>query len=72
MTFRCYGKSMGQKFLIPQTITVDLGTETKYQIDKILWIKRLKEKKPLICYWISSKLLVKMGVVCREEKKLVY
>lgn len=36
---------MGQKFLIPQTITVDLGTDTKYQIDKILWIKRLKEKK---------------------------
>ena len=36
MTFQCYGKSMRQKFLmLPQTITVDLSTKTKYHIDNM-------------------------------------
>lgn len=44
MKFQYYGKSMGQKFLmLSQTITVDLGTKTKYQIDSM--DKEIKEKK---------------------------
>lgn len=36
VTFQCYGKSMRQKFLmLPQTITVDLSTKTKYHVDNM-------------------------------------
>lgn len=53
MTFQCYGKSMGQKFLVlPQTITVDLGTKTKYQIDNM--DKEVKENSSVIGYLLSG------------------
>lgn len=36
VTFQYYGKSMWQKFLmLPQTITVDLSTKTKYHMDNM-------------------------------------
>lgn len=36
MAFQCYGKSMGQKFLmLPQTITVDLSTKTNHHTDNM-------------------------------------
>lgn len=36
VTFQCHGESMKQKFLmVPQTITVDLSTKTKYHVDNM-------------------------------------
>lgn len=57
---------MGQKFLmLPQTITVDLSTKTKYHIDNIdKEIRKGKEKPSII-----GQVIFKMCVLCRKEKK---
>lgn len=72
VTFQCYGKSMRQKLLmVPQIISVDWSTKTKYHIHNI--DKEIKmQHRHTIHYWESFKCFSKVVFSARKKRFLYW